>query len=303
MPKGTCTVDGCDRPYRANHLCDPHNQRLTRHGDVQADIPIQTRAPRTPPDLLGDICRVNECSRKALRRGYCMSHWRRWNRDGEAGLAKPIQPKVRPADAACAATGCDRPVVAVDLCRTHYQRQWRSGDARLDVPIYKAPAAPGSPCLTEGCTGLVFQRGLCTRHWGRDRMAAIRQDPVKYDAHRAYHRAHGARRYAKDSARILELQRNWMKANPDRKRTYNQRSRLLRGSAPRIPYTAEQLRAKMEYWGNRCWMCDGPFENVDHVKPLARGGADALMNLRPACRSCNARKHARWPIPLQRRQA
>jgi hypothetical protein len=29
---------------------------------------------------------------------------------------------------------------------------------------------------------------------------------------------------------------------------------------------------------------------VDHVQPLSNGGADALENMLPACRSCNHRK-------------
>jgi len=52
----------------------------------------------------------------------------------------------------------------------------------------------------------------------------------------------------------------------------------------------------MSYWGNKCWMCEGPFEHVDHVKPLSKGGPHILANLRPACASCNASKNDRWPL-------
>ncbi len=43
-------------------------------------------------------------------------------------------------------------------------------------------------------------------------------------------------------------------------------------------------------------MCGGPFEEVDHVKPIAKGGWHALANLRPACFRCNNQKSDKWPV-------
>jgi 5-methylcytosine-specific restriction endonuclease McrA len=66
----------------------------------------------------------------------------------------------------------------------------------------------------------------------------------------------------------------------------------------RIPYTDEQLAAKYALWGNRCWICgctDKPLTR-DHVKPVSKGGADMLSNIRPACQSCNSKKHNQWPV-------
>jgi 5-methylcytosine-specific restriction endonuclease McrA len=53
----------------------------------------------------------------------------------------------------------------------------------------------------------------------------------------------------------------------------------------------------MEYFGNACWMCGGAFDEVDHVKPLSKGGIHALSNMRPSCDHCNNTKHARWYGP------
>lgn len=36
-----------------------------------------------------------------------------------------------------------------------------------------------------------------------------------------------------------------------------------------------------------CYICGGPFEEVDHIIPASRGGDDSPANLAPACRSCN----------------
>lgn len=60
-----------------------------------------------------------------------------------------------------------------------------------------------------------------------------------------------------------------------------------------IPFTNEQLSARLAMFAG-CWMCGGVADTVDHVKPIARGGAHILANLRPACRSCNSSKNARW---------
>lgn len=74
--------------------------------------------------------------------------------------------------------------------------------------------------------------------------------------------------------------------------------RAVRLSVPQVPFTAEQWAAKCRYWGDRCWMCRGPVESMDHVKPVSLGGPHMLANLRPACRSCNSSKGASWPLAL-----
>jgi 5-methylcytosine-specific restriction endonuclease McrA len=57
-----------------------------------------------------------------------------------------------------------------------------------------------------------------------------------------------------------------------------------------IQFTPEQLADRMAYWGNKCWMCGGNFEAVDHVIPISLGGPHCLSNLRPSCGSCNSAK-------------
>lgn len=61
---------------------------------------------------------------------------------------------------------------------------------------------------------------------------------------------------------------------------------------------ARDLRLKWRYWGGLCWMCRKPATTWDHVKPLSKGGSFSLANLRPACKSCNSQKGAKWPWPL-----
>lgn len=63
-----------------------------------------------------------------------------------------------------------------------------------------------------------------------------------------------------------------------------------------VPFTAQQLRDRMSVY-DRCWICgSGSWTEVDHVKPISKGGPHMLANLRPACLPCNRRKLATWPI-------
>jgi len=64
-----------------------------------------------------------------------------------------------------------------------------------------------------------------------------------------------------------------------------------------LPFTEEQLAARVSMWGGRCWMCGVPGATQrDHVKPISKAGPHCLSNIRPVCWSCNASKQARWPL-------
>lgn len=82
--------------------------------------------------------------------------------------------------------------------------------------------------------------------------------------------------------------------------------RARKRNAPHVPYSDESLIAKLEYWAARCWICTSPLSagfHWDHVKPLNKGGADMLANLRPACGPCNQGKQDRWPYTPSRLSA
>jgi len=86
---------------------------------------------------------------------------------------------------------------------------------------------------------------------------------------------------------------NWGKLNPERQREWSRRRRARQANNLVIEFTDEQLAQRMTYWGNRCWMCLGSFDEVDHVIPISLGGPHCLSNLRPACTECNRKKHAK----------
>lgn len=83
---------------------------------------------------------------------------------------------------------------------------------------------------------------------------------------------------------------------PERNRQASHRHRALRAAATVVPFTPDQLAQRLAYFGGLCWICGRPGEQVDHVKPLSKGGAHCLANLRPACARCNNKKRAMWPL-------
>lgn len=90
----------------------------------------------------------------------------------------------------------------------------------------------------------------------------------------------------------------WNRAHPEVRRELT-RQRRARLGGKRLPgLSRSAIAERMRYFGHRCWICGGPQEEVDHVKPVAKGGAHMLCNLRPICGPCNRRKSATWPFEV-----
>lgn len=130
-------------------------------------------------------------------------------------------------------------------------------------------------------------------------MSEIRADSVRLAGWRATNARTHKRWIAANPERSAELLRLWRFSNPVGARAGDLRRKARFKAALHIPFTYEQLMARMRYWGNQCWVCGGPFEAIDHVKPISKGGAHALMNFRPICRSCNSSKRDKWPYPVR----
>lgn len=133
------------------------------------------------------------------------------------------------------------------------------------------------------------------RAWGRAYHARRRQeDPTLYPARQ---RA----RYWADPESARARDRAWHAANREASRVISTRRAARRRAAlaavPLVDFTREQLEARIAYWGGRCYLCGAPWEQVDHVKPVARGGPHCLANFRPTCGPCNNSKGATWHGP------
>jgi 5-methylcytosine-specific restriction endonuclease McrA len=134
---------------------------------------------------------------------------------------------------------------------------------------------------------------MCLRHY--QQMLYRTATPAQIEHRRRLGREQANERRRRDPAADRARVRAWQKQNPERYRAIQARRRARRRDATVVRFTREQILAKVAYWGGRCWICGGSYEVIDHVKPLARGGAHMLSNLRPACRTCNLSKGGKWP--------
>lgn len=221
------------------------------------------------------------------------------------------------ADATCAVGTCTLAAKTRGLCGGHYVRWWRTGDVQADRPLRGRTPDGHRWCAR------------CRKMLPVESFQPNRSRPNGVDS---YCKPCGASlRSTRYRPRIREQQRRWRHSNPDRAAEYDRRwasqnpakrrakharlkaadperyrlyakvgdhRRRARELAAPGAATDEQLRQRWHVYGGLCWMCGGPADVMDHVKPLAKGGSNWPANLRPACTRCNRRKLARWPFPL-----
>ena len=90
-----CSVPGCQRRAFGRSLCEPHQQRVLKHGDVQAHIPIRQA-------IQDDECSVDGCDRPTDARGWCRAHYGRWQRYGDVQADRPLGYRQISHDSSCA---------------------------------------------------------------------------------------------------------------------------------------------------------------------------------------------------------
>jgi hypothetical protein len=131
------------------------------------------------------------------------------------------------------------------------------------------------------------------------RAARIPFDPAAYKA--AWHQ--------ENRGRMLALGAIWRDTNQEKMRAYRrkwQKLNLSNGRQTSAAYLARKLGTDVRLVTQRdlrrliqrhhglCAYCQiKPWQHIDHVIPLARGGRHSIGNLLPACQDCNQSKGAR----------
>ncbi|WP_192379537.1 HNH endonuclease signature motif containing protein [Rhodococcus rhodochrous] len=137
-------------------------------------------------------------------------------------------------------------------------------------------------------------------YYRKNRTQLLARYKEKYRENRDVIRARTMAYYENNRERHAENARRWRAANPEREKLRytrgNARRRAWKAANPHIPYTLEQLRQRLDYYGGLCWVCRSVGVEVDHVKPVSKGGPEMLANLRPICPPCNKRKTNKWPF-------
>lgn len=105
---------------------------------------------------------------------------------------------------------------------------------------------------------------------------------------------------------INQQRRQWYAANRtkaiEKARRYNSRKRASRRTAL-VVIGLPDLTMRLNAFSNSCAYCGQSSKlEADHVLALSKGGIDETSNIVPACRRCNASKHARPVETWYRRQ-
>lgn len=121
-----CTVEGCEKPFKARGFCGAHWRKWRMYGSPHVGLVM----------ALPSECEVNGCERKphTRRKGValCNLHWQRVNKYGLSEL--PVR---EPAPwSTCSRPGCDKPsrTRSGALCEMHYGRWYRK--ETFDDPVY-----------------------------------------------------------------------------------------------------------------------------------------------------------------------
>jgi len=134
------------------------------------------------------------------------------------------------------------------------------------------------------------------REYGREWM---KRNPEKareamrrwLQAHRDEHRRRVREWNAKNPDKLRAMEARYRERHPEARQVIHQRRRA-RVAAARGSFTLHEWRELLKRWGGRCAYCGSVGKlQADHRVPLARGGANSIDNILPACGSCNRRKH------------
>jgi 5-methylcytosine-specific restriction endonuclease McrA len=157
-------------------------------------------------------------------------------------------------------------------CMMHYLRWRKTGNPLTTIRQNKY--APNMKCIIEGCNGRRYVRDWCSKHY---RAWYNHGDVLTPDK----------RLYPDPTPEEIERRRKL-------KILYTNRRRVMKLNARVYEYTQDALDARINYFGGKCWMCGNKYSDLDHIKPLSKGGKDCPSNLRPACKPCNSSKGAKW---------
>lgn len=140
-----------------------------------------------------------------------------------------------------------------------------------------------------------------------------RRSSAAFELRNPNYRAEQSRKFrAKHPGRTNKYVYAWRKRNPERTRAidrrYKQRHpekhrhweklRRARRRGAEGSHTLAEWKSKVKAYEGRCHWCRRPIEGTptrDHLIPLAKGGADDIGNIVPACLRCNTSKGAKWP--------
>jgi 5-methylcytosine-specific restriction endonuclease McrA len=101
-----------------------------------------------------------------------------------------------------------------------------------------------------------------------------------------------------------EYNKQWRKRNSEVVAAHSRNRRALVKSCEGS-HTADDIQWLLKTQRYKCSVCRKDIKrkyHVDHIKPLAKGGANDKTNLQVLCPTCNNQKHAADPIDFMQRK-
>lgn len=244
-------------------------------------------------------CSVDGCRKGASTLGWCHMHYWRHRTYGDVNFKR-----VFPSH--CTIEACNRKHAGRGFCGAHLRKYHLYGD-----PFYERPKVLG--CKTPACERRYHASGYCQKCYFRQYDKERRKNPeyrmrcVKYiqrymeknkDKRRAYDLARARRVEVKERRRQLD-QRPEVKL---RKANYQKSLRGKMASAKtrhnrRQAYGESDVTTSFleHLWTvtRKCELCKsklGEDRHLDHIIPIAAGGAHIQANVRYICPTCNVRR-------------
>lgn len=96
------------------------------------------------------VCSIDECTKKAVARGQCNTHYSQWRNSQDHGP--------------CPVPECDRRAVTRGFCQAHYRRWLATGSfGETEIRSFD----PSRGCAVKGCLEPHDSRGYCREHHRR----------------------------------------------------------------------------------------------------------------------------------------
>lgn len=132
--------------------------------------------------------------------------------------------------------------------------------------------------------GRQYYRSACKDCKNDEQRARYQSDPES----RSKTLASNARWARQHPDRKILANRQWEERNLLSLAAKQQRRRARKKAATVVPFTLDEL---LSSWADDdlygCAFCGGPFEEIEHVVPICRGGEHSIANLVPSCVDCN----------------
>jgi 5-methylcytosine-specific restriction endonuclease McrA len=95
--------------------------------------------------------------------------------------------------------------------------------------------------------------------------------------------------YEKNREKVIEKVSQWQRDNKELVREKNRKRDFLEKAAMVYEVSPKEIR---RLYNQACFYCGSRTRiEIDHILPLAKGGAHSVGNLVAACKSCNASKN------------